>query len=235
MMPSMIAYESSPVHFTTAPRSAFRCWNYVAFGHPTQRGQTIDCHGWITCAVCSILLLYHRHTILGVIIIFLWNTRGKTFIARSIQRHLLSMGLDAELFDVSIYRRKLSGAQHGQFFHPDNAVYQRQRAQAAELAMNDALEKLKGTLSIAILDGSNITQAKRRLLYEQVARSNLHCQIVFIESVCYDQEVVRSLMKETYVRSPDFANQTEEDAVADMAMKIQHFEVTALFFSACVL
>lgn len=150
--------------------------------------------------------------------------RGKTFIARSILRHLLWMGLEAELFDVSSYRRKMAGVQQGQFFHPANPIFQRERAKAAELALDDALEKLRGNLGIAVLDGSNITRRKRRLLCEQVAQSNLHCQVVFIESVCNNQEVLQSLMKETYNRSPDFANLSEEEAVADMSLKIRHFE-----------
>lgn len=149
---------------------------------------------------------------------------GKTFIARSILRHLLWTGLDVELFDVSAYRRKVAGVQKGRFFHPDNAVFQQQRRKAAELALNDALEMLKGSLSIAILDGSHITRLKRRALCDQVAQSNLHCQVIFIESVCNDEELLRSLMKDTYIRSPDYANLSEEQAIADMSLKIQHFE-----------
>jgi hypothetical protein len=134
------------------------------------------------------------------------------------------MGLDVELFDVSAYRRKVAGVQQGRFFHPDNAVFQHQRRKAAELALNDALEMLKSSLSIAILDGSHITSLKRRALCDQVAQSNLHCQVIFVESVCNDEDLLRSLMKDTYIRSPDYANLSEEEAIADMTLKIQHFE-----------
>ena len=49
------------------------------------------------------------------------------------------------------------------------------------------------------------------------------CQLVFIESICTDEAIIRGNVRETKLKSPDYAHVPESEAVADFLRRIGHY------------
>jgi broad specificity phosphatase PhoE len=152
--------------------------------------------------------------------------RGKTFMARRLKRHLSWMGYRIEIYNVGNYRRKYLGAdQRHDFFDPSNAEGEEKRAQMAALAFEEMAEALKNdTIDIAIFDATNTTVHRRRWLVNEIHHRDLTYKLVFVESVCNDEQVIRANVRETKLKSPDYSNLPENVAVADFLRRIDHYK-----------
>ena len=155
--------------------------------------------------------------------------RGKTAIARLLRRHLTWQGYKTEIFNVGNYRRKLLGAnQPAAFFDPTNAAGNDARREMAELALEDLVSALADdTLDIGIFDATNTTSERRRWLRraldEAGARLGMRFQLVFIESICGDEEIIRSNVQETKLKMPDYRDTDAAAAVQDFLQRIQFY------------
>ena len=80
--------------------------------------------------------------------------------------------------------------QDAEFFNPQNEEASRIREQVALSTLEEALDYLlhKGG-SVAILDATNSTLDRRKLLYKRIKETEPQLGIVFIESVCKDEKV----------------------------------------------
>lgn len=152
--------------------------------------------------------------------------RGKTFMARRLKRHLSWMGYRIEIYNVGNYRRKYLGAdQRHDFFDPSNAEGEEKRAQMAALAFEEMAEALKNdSIDIAIFDATNTTVHRRRWLVNEIHHRDLTYKLVFVESVCNDEQVIRANVRETKLKSPDYSNLPENVAVADFLRRIDHYK-----------
>lgn len=54
-------------------------------------------------------------------------------------------------------------------------------------------------------------------------RTESRCQLVFIESICTDESIIRANVRETKLKSPDYKGVGEADAVADFLRRIGHY------------
>lgn len=155
---------------------------------------------------------------------------GKTFMARRLKRHLSWIGYRAEIFNVGNYRRALLGAhQPADFFSPHNPVGEAQRSEMARLAFKDMCAALhSGVCDISIFDATNSTRERRQFLKaalaEQERKTGVKHQLVFIESVCTDEAIVRANVRETKLKSPDYRDMPEDVAVADFLARIKHYK-----------
>lgn len=155
---------------------------------------------------------------------------GKTFMARRLKRHLTWTGFRAEIFNVGNFRRALLGAQlPADFFSPHNPVGEAQRSEVARIAFDDMCAALhSGVCDIAIFDATNSTRERRAFLKgalaEQERRTGVKHQLVFIESVCTDEAIVRANVRETKLKSPDYRDVPEDAAVADFLARIKHYK-----------
>ncbi len=148
--------------------------------------------------------------------------RGKTFVARKIHRCLRWLGHDARLFNAGDYRREMLGAQHShEFFSPDNAEGKRARLAVAQAALDDMFAFLHGPGEVAIYDATNTTRARRALIVERCARERV--TPLFVEIICNDEAVIEATIRETKVRSADYAQMDPEAAVADFRARIAHY------------
>ncbi|RKP08626.1 6-phosphofructo-2-kinase-domain-containing protein [Thamnocephalis sphaerospora] len=155
--------------------------------------------------------------------------RGKTFIAQKVGRYLQWVGVNTRVFNVGEYRREQCGAhQLHNFFDPENPEGKRKRQEAASAAMDDLLHWItneEGT-AVAIYDATNSTQERRRWILERCrtyqARAQL--QVMFIESVCEDEEVVMENIRAVKLQSPDYAGVDPEAAARDFRERIRHYE-----------
>jgi broad specificity phosphatase PhoE/predicted kinase len=149
--------------------------------------------------------------------------RGKTHIARRVARYLNWRAVPARVFNVGSYRRERLGAsQPASFFDPQNAEGREARHAMAMAALDDVRVWLAGGGRVAIYDATNITRARRTFVREALEEDGV--QVVFLESVCNDPAIIASTVRQTKVRSPDYAGSDPEEAVRDFLARIAHYE-----------
>src|SRR5687767_4473576 len=109
--------------------------------------------------------------------------RGKTYVARKIQRYLSWLGHQTKLFNVGNYRREHMGSQRThEFFDPHNPEGVKQRTQMALMALDDMLGWFAQGGEVAIYDATNSTKERRRLIQERCVQNGV--RVIFIESIC---------------------------------------------------
>lgn len=155
--------------------------------------------------------------------------RGKTYIARKIARYFNWLGVGCQVFNVGTYRRKMFGAeQPHSFFDPDNQEAEQQRHLAALACLQDMLAWLndrqsEGQNQVAVYDATNSTKKRRQMVCEECKKQAV--SIIFIESVCNDERVIKENVRMVKTNSPDYAS-TREDAgkaIDDFLERITHY------------
>lgn len=158
--------------------------------------------------------------------------RGKTYLARKLKRHLSWLGLRTEIFNVGNVRRaqmaEAGKAAPADFFNPHNEEGMAARQAFAQAALHKMLKEVLGDLTdVAIFDATNSTRARRAWLRGAIAeaesQSGIPCRLVFVESICTDEDIIRSNIRETKLKSPDYKHMREEDAVRDFTARIQQY------------
>lgn len=152
--------------------------------------------------------------------------RGKTFTGRHLKRHLNWLGVRSDIYNVGNYRRKHLGAhQSAAFFDPSNKEGEAARREVAQMAFDEMTAALAADLiDVAIFDATNSTHERRRWLRESLAAKDPRYQLIFIESICRDESVIHSNVRETKLKSPDYTNTPEAEAVADFLRRIAMYE-----------
>lgn len=148
--------------------------------------------------------------------------RGKTHIARRLARYLSWLGIETRVFNVGNYRRARLGSQKDQsFFDPDNVAAATARAEVAKAALDDMIGWFADGGEVGLYDATNSTRARRREVAERCRAAGL--QVVFVESLCEDEEVIESNIRQTKLHMPDYANFDPERAVADFRQRIANY------------
>ncbi|WP_438017588.1 6-phosphofructo-2-kinase/fructose-2,6-bisphosphatase [Sorangium sp. So ce315] len=148
--------------------------------------------------------------------------RGKTSIARKIARYLSWLGHPTRLFNVGNYRRAhLGTAQPHQFFDPDNTQGRQALLGMAMTALDDLIGWLSSGGEVAIYDATNSTRARRNLVTERCAAHGF--PVVFIESICNEESIIETNVRETKLRSPDYQGVDPEAALRDFRARIAHY------------
>lgn len=156
--------------------------------------------------------------------------RGKTYISRRLMRYLRFFhGVRAQIFNVGNYRRHLCGADVSHnFFSNSNSQALNMRQQCAQLAMNDLKNFLvesntRGT--VGVFDATNTTKKRRNWIITQllpVVESKSH--VVFVESVCQDEDLITSNILQVKSDSPDYVGKDKSEVVADFRKRIAHYQ-----------
>lgn len=97
------------------------------------------------------------------------------------------------------------------------------RRAAAEAAVSDMLKwfkQSKGT--VAILDATNSTKARRRWIYESCHAAGI--ETLFVESCCDDEDIIMNNILEVKTTSPDYKGQDPEVAALDFRNRIRNYE-----------
>ncbi|PKK79959.1 bifunctional 6-phosphofructo-2-kinase/fructose-2,6-bisphosphate 2-phosphatase [Rhizophagus irregularis] len=150
--------------------------------------------------------------------------RGKTYIAQKVCRYLQWLCVSTKVFNVGNYRRKLHGAhQMHSFFDPSNEAGEIARKEAAAEALKDMLrwfEDENGT--VAIFDATNSTRDRRSFLLNHCKKHDI--QVIFIESVCQDEDLILQNIMEVKLSSPDYKDMDPERAAEDFRARISHYK-----------
>ncbi|KAI9281839.1 6-phosphofructo-2-kinase-domain-containing protein [Sporodiniella umbellata] len=150
--------------------------------------------------------------------------RGKTYISQKVCRYLTWLGINTKVFNVGNYRRKLHGAHLPHtFFDPHNSLGEQQRREAAAAALEDMIRWFNEDQGIvAIYDATNSTVKRRRWLCNTLAKEDI--QVLFIESICQDEELILSNIKEVKLSSPDYTDTDPDEAAIDFMARIEHYK-----------
>lgn len=149
--------------------------------------------------------------------------RGKTHMARRVARYLRWLGVRTRVFNVGNYRRQEIGShQPAAFFDPDNPEGKAARRRMAMRALDDMLEWFASGGEVGLYDATNTTRARRETIAARVRAHGL--EIVFVESVCEDERVIESNIRQTKLHMPDYAGVASDAAVADFRARIAHYE-----------
>lgn len=154
--------------------------------------------------------------------------RGKTYIAKKLTRYLNWIGINTRVFNAGDYRRQIEATvakkpKHN-FFDPANPEGKAIRESCMEAALTDALGWLTtGNGDVAIFDATNTTKERRVNVHERIVHQNgLKC--MFLESICNNEVIVESNVREVKVHSPDYKGVEAEEAITDFLERIKHYE-----------
>ena len=151
--------------------------------------------------------------------------RGKTFVARKLQRYLSWLGYRTLWVNVGDYRRARAGAkQPAAYFAPDNASTREERLGFAMAALDDLLAWFQTGGEVGIYDATNTERSRRDVIQERCAEAGV--KVLFVETVCEDQAIVDANVRRNKLGLPDYAGMSGEEAFRDFRARIAHYERT---------
>lgn len=146
-----------------------------------------------------------------------------TDIFSSVVRYLAWLSVRAKVFNVGSYRRNDTPQPTADFFDTSNADGERLRHAAAEAAVKDMLSWFEsGQGVVAILDATNSIRSRRRWVHEYCEKAGI--ATLFVESICDDEALIMSNIREVKTTSPDYMGQDPELAAVDFRNRIRNYE-----------
>ncbi|KAK9457963.1 6-phosphofructo-2-kinase-domain-containing protein [Dipodascopsis uninucleata] len=181
--------------------------------------------------------------------------RGKSYITKKLARYMNWLQHDTKIFNVGNTRRQskhhvgpashplpdspvlaptqnshvddLDTSHPANFFEPENKETAALRESWALQTLEELLDwVLLGNGSIGILDATNSTVRRRRMVIDRVKeRSNGELKVLFLESVCDDKELLEQNIR-LKLSGPDYRGQDPNIALADFRMRVRNYEKT---------
>ncbi|XP_041348570.1 6-phosphofructo-2-kinase/fructose-2,6-bisphosphatase 1-like isoform X2 [Gigantopelta aegis] len=149
--------------------------------------------------------------------------RGKTYISKKLTRYLNWIGIRTKVFNVGDYRRAATDRyKTHDFFRPDNKEAQEIRHKCASMAVDDASKFLLNGGEVAVVDATNTTRERRKLLVTVFTEQHSF-KLFFIESICDDPSIIEANILEVKVCSPDYMGVDKNEAMHDFLQRIEHY------------
>ena len=76
----------------------------------------------------------------------------------------------------------------------------------------------------AIFDATNSTMQRRQDVVTCMAKELPQCRVVFVESLCDDEQVIERNLRQKIAMSPDYRDKPFEEALADLRQRIDKYE-----------
>jgi len=150
---------------------------------------------------------------------------GKSTVAGRIAETLAAEGVSARIFNNGDVRRRMLRGQDTAgpgFYDPANIQACAQRENIAKVSIGEAREFLAGSGEVAILDATNLTRARRRLILDSFADAT----VLFVACVNDDPELMRaSILRKT--KLPEFAHLSTHEAYAAFSERIGYYRCIA--------
>ncbi|CAF3943832.1 unnamed protein product [Rotaria sp. Silwood2] len=128
------------------------------------------------------------------------------------------------VFNVGEYRRDaVNFYADKDFFNPDNVDAVAVRNQCAQQALEDMCNYLAHDGEVAIFDATNTTCGRRQSIYEYCTQTFCF-RVFFVESICDSSDIIESNIREVKLKSPDYKDVPQSDAVSDFLSRIQQYE-----------
>ncbi|KAI9597147.1 bifunctional 6-phosphofructo-2-kinase/fructose-2,6-bisphosphate 2-phosphatase [Syncephalis fuscata] len=147
--------------------------------------------------------------------------RGKTHTSRSLWRYLRWLGVKTQVFHLSNYRRDIIGEKiSSDYFHPNNHEAEGLKIKILESALMDLISFFHTGGQVGIFDAANTTAKRRNFVLERLRREKI--QVVFIESICDDEDIINTNIRSVKISSPDYLGWDQEKALEDFKRRIQN-------------
>ncbi|CAK7238867.1 MAG: 6-phosphofructo-2-kinase [Sporothrix thermara] len=114
--------------------------------------------------------------------------------------------------------------QSAKFFDPKNETASRIREQVALDTLDELIDYLLvGNGSVGILDATNSTLHRRQLLVDRIKEREPKLGILFIESICNDQNLLEANMR-LKLSGPDYKNKDPVKSLEDFKARVKAYE-----------
>jgi broad specificity phosphatase PhoE len=151
--------------------------------------------------------------------------RGKTFVARKLQRYLSWLGYRTRWVNVGDYRRAHAGArQPASYFAPDNQETRGEREGFAMAALDDLLQWFDQDGEVGIYDATNTEPQRRRVVAERCAAAGI--KVLFVEIICEDPAVIEANVRSNKLSLADYEGMSPAEAFRDFLARIEQYERT---------
>lgn len=154
--------------------------------------------------------------------------RGKSFISKRICRYFNWKGIPCKVFNAGNYRRQQLGAKEtagAAFYDPSNAEAAALREKMAELAAQDLVHFVEtNRVAIGILDATNTTKSRRVKLQRFFGEHLPLARLLFVESVCTDDSIIRENIIRSKCKNDDFRNTNVSEAVKEFEERIHQYK-----------
>lgn len=147
--------------------------------------------------------------------------RGKSTLAKRIRTGLVAEGVTAKIFNNGDMRRKLMGPDSTapDFFDPANSFGR----EARELILRQNMEAARDWLGhggdVAILDATNVSYERRKLIEEHLTDH----PVLFIECVNEDPLLLNACIRRK-AELPEYDGYDKDAALASFMKRIEHYE-----------
>ncbi|KAF2840308.1 bifunctional 6-phosphofructo-2-kinase/fructose-2,6-bisphosphate 2-phosphatase [Patellaria atrata CBS 101060] len=157
--------------------------------------------------------------------------RGKSYITKKLARYLNWLQHSTEIFNVGERRRIAAGSdteamdQSASFFDPSNRKAALIREQVAMETLDEALEfLLVKNGSVSILDATNSTMERRKLLMKRIReKAGPELNVLFVESLCLDEHLLESNMR-LKLSGPDYKDKDPIEALEDFKKRVAIYQ-----------
>ncbi|KAK4633892.1 putative 6-phosphofructo-2-kinase [Fulvia fulva] len=115
--------------------------------------------------------------------------------------------------------------QNSSFFDPQNKKAAQIREQVARETLDELLDYiLYGNGSVGILDATNSTMARRKMIMDRIReRAGPQLNVLFLESSCVDQDLLEANMR-LKLNGPDYREMDPQIALADFKKRVYEYE-----------
>jgi 6-phosphofructo-2-kinase/fructose-2,6-biphosphatase 4 len=149
--------------------------------------------------------------------------RGKTHASRSLCRYMRWLGVSTKVFSVGNYRRERLGSLSEEWFDPHNTNATETRLKIADECLEDLMKWLQtGGGQVAIFDGNNVTEVRRRQIHDKLVDNDIHP--LFLEFICNKPDIILANIRSVKISSPDYVGWDPEEAVVDYKRRIKQHE-----------
>ncbi|MBI4773890.1 MAG: histidine phosphatase family protein [Deltaproteobacteria bacterium] len=150
--------------------------------------------------------------------------RGKTTLSGKLQDSLRRDGIRCRVFNNGDLRRKLSkdNTSYPEFFDPKNKIGAALRERYAMMNLNHArtfVEGNRGKPKAAIIDATNVSSARRRMLLNELPED----RVLFIECINEDRDILDENIRYK-VCTPEFSHLSTEEAIISFRKRIQYYQ-----------
>ena len=146
--------------------------------------------------------------------------RGKSTLATKIKDNLLNDAVRTRIFNNGDLRRKLipNNTSFAEFYNPKNSQGMAIREEIARINIKKAHEYLKKGGNVAILDATNASLTRRKLIQHLL---NNH-PILFIECINNNDEILKSSIMRK-IETKEFSHLTREEARISFGDRISYY------------
>ncbi|CAK7271480.1 6-phosphofructo-2-kinase [Sporothrix epigloea] len=114
--------------------------------------------------------------------------------------------------------------QSAKFFDPKNETASKLREQVALDTLDELIDYLiNGNGSVGILDATNSTLHRRQLLVDRVKEREPRLGILFIESICNDNDLLEANMR-LKLSGPDYKNKNPSKSLEDFKARVAAYQ-----------